>query len=188
MKLAALIIFIACFIGLGILLYDQKVDEPHAPIPEAKNEAVIEPKAAGSDMMERVNTESGNSLPSETSQASLDDLWIAAMDVPSDHKLIMAEFRKRGGVVKEEALDKDIDNIVRDHFGNDRSVFAATLKSKGLTLEEFKSQRHDLMAVQAIKGYITRGITDPIQKQKKVDEWLRGLQKSASPGAASNDD
>lgn len=188
MKLTVPILILACLIGLGILLYDGKVNESQPQVPEDKKTALVEPEGTGGNTVNGVDSESGNPHPSATTEASIDDLWAEAMDVPSDHKLIMAEFRKRGGVIKEEALEKDIESIVRDHFDNDRSAFVANLESKGLTLEEFRSQRHDLMAVQAIKGYITRGITDPVEKKEKVEEWLRGLRKSASPGVVAPDD
>ncbi|MEN3940170.1 hypothetical protein WJU23_02670 [Prosthecobacter sp. SYSU 5D2] len=188
MKWTLPILILACLIGFGIMIYDGQVNESQAQVPEDKKRVPSETVGTGDNAVNGVDSESGNPVPKPAAQASLDDLWVEAMDIPSDHKLIMAEFRKRGGVVKEEALEKDIDSIVRDHFGNDRSAFIASLKSKGLTLEEFRSQRHDLMAVQAIKGYITRGITDSVEKQEKVDEWLRGLRKSASPGTAALDE
>lgn len=188
MKLTVPILSLACFIGLAILLWDRNGNESQPQAPNVQNTPLVETKNAGNNQMHLVDLEFRNNLPSPASPTSIDDLWVEAMNVPSDHKLIMAEFRKRGGVVKDEALEKDIAAIVRDHFDNDRSAFEANLESKGLTLEEFKRQRHDMMAVQGVQSYITRGITDPIQKKEKVDEWLRGLRKSASPGAAASDE
>ena len=188
MKLTVPILSLACLVGLAILLWDRNVIESQSQVPNAQNTPLAEPKNAGSSQMHLVDLESRNPLPSPVLPTSIDDLWMEAMNIPSDHQLIMAEFRKRGGVVKDEALEKDIDSIVRDQFDNDRSAFVANLKSKGFTLEEFKRQRHDMMAVNGIQSYITRGITDPVQRKEKVDEWLRGLRKSASPGAAASEE
>lgn len=190
MKLTVPILILACLIGLGIMFYLGNVNEyqTQAQVAEDKQTAFGEPAGTGGKTKNSVEANPGRPQPSSASLPSLEDLWLEAMDVPSDRQLIMAEFRKRGGVVKEEALEKDIDSIVRDHFGNDRSAFEANLQSKGLSLEEFKRQRHDMMAVQGVQSYITRGITDPLQKKEKVEEWLRGLRKSASPGAAASDE
>lgn len=176
MKMLIPILILTSLIGLGMLLYGGKVNESQAELPEDEQTALVETGSTGNTTANAVDSESGNALSGPATQASIEDLWAEAMSIPSDHKLIMAEFRKIGGVVKEEALEKDIDTIVRDHFDNDRSAFVADLESKGSSLEEFKRQRHDMMAVQSVQSYITRGITDPVQKKEKVAEWLRGLR------------
>jgi hypothetical protein len=102
--------------------------------------------------------------------------------VVEDEKLILAEFVKLGGSIREEYVDNDINNVIRDSFGNDRAAFERDIAQKGQTVEQFRKLRRDKMIIAVIKARATKGITDRAEKERAIEKWLTELRmKSISP-------
>jgi RNA polymerase sigma factor (sigma-70 family) len=96
-----------------------------------------------------------------------------------DKELILAEFRRMGGSLTatgEDWLTKDIDNVIQKNFKNDRAAFERDLEKKGQTLEQFRTQRSEMAIISIMKARITKGITDPAEKLRAVENWLLELR------------
>ena len=121
---------------------------------------------------------------------SLDEIWSEAMGLTDDRALIMAEFKKLGGSIKNGVVDDDIETIIRSGFKGDRTAFETSLQQKGLSLEQFKEQRRDAMIVAVMQSRVTRGITDPAAKKQAIEDWLSSLRKTsaAAKGGKGSDD
>jgi transglutaminase-like putative cysteine protease len=107
-----------------------------------------------------------------------------------DRKLILAEFKRRGGAITEfgeKWLDDEIASVIRRQFNNDRAAFERDLAQKGQTLEQFRTLRGEAAIILIEKAKVTKGITDPAAKKRAIDEWLRELRAksvSSEPNAA----
>jgi RNA polymerase sigma factor (sigma-70 family) len=113
---------------------------------------------------------------------TLDQLFEEAYALPDDRALMLAEFQRMGGTIKEDFVDADITQIIRQHFGGSRSAFEESLRSKGLTFDQFRVQRREDMIIEVLKGRATRGITSAQEKQDAVESWLEQLRrKSVKP-------
>lgn len=125
---------------------------------------------------------------------TLDELWAEAESLPDDHALIVGAFKKLGGSLKEEFVDRDIEGMIQSGFKGDRDAFEAALRRKGTSLEQFREQRRETMIIAVMRSRITRGITDPSAKEKAIEEWLSTLRKEADaatarlPGARGQED
>jgi peptidyl-prolyl cis-trans isomerase SurA len=97
----------------------------------------------------------------------------AAVD---DKKLILAEFARIGGSLRQEYVEKDIDNVIRENFKNDRAAFERELARKGQSLDQFRTLRSEMMIISVMKARVTNGITDPVAKKQAVDAWLHELR------------
>jgi hypothetical protein len=108
-----------------------------------------------------------------------------------DRALILAEFAKLGGSIKEAYVDDDIDNVIRQNFGNDRAAFERDLAQKGQSLDQFRNLRREMMIISVLKARATKGITDPAAKKRAVDKWLIDLRRKSglsAPEAAAKPD
>ena len=64
-----------------------------------------------------------------------------------ERELILAEFKKLGGAVKDEFIEEDIKKIIDgDRFKGDRSKFLSELTKTGMTLKRFKELRGKIIA------------------------------------------
>lgn len=70
-----------------------------------------------------------------------------------ERELILSEFDKRGGVVKPEMIDEEINRIIRgEPYNNDRSKFLASLKEQKTTLEKFRELQSKRIAVRYMRS------------------------------------
>jgi RNA polymerase sigma factor (sigma-70 family) len=112
----------------------------------------------------------------------------AAVD---DRELILAEFKRRGGAITqfgEEWLDDEIASVIQKQFNNDRAAFEYDLAQKGQTPEQFRTLRGEAAIILIEKARVTKGIIDPVAKQRAIDAWLMELRLKAEfpePAAAA---
>lgn len=156
---------------------------PHNPPPTL---VVVEPTQGPQVSPKPLPAHPQTQLPSQqrdifTLDQVLDEAEQAAMD---DRKLILAEFRRRGGAITEfgeEWLDDGIASLIKKQFNNDRAAFERDLQEKGQTVEQFRILRGEAAIILIEKARVTKGITDPAAKKRAIDDWLQELQlKSAS--------
>lgn len=114
-------------------------------------------------------------------QATLDDLWKEAEDLPDDRALILAEFQRLGGALKEDFVDADLAAIVRDHFEGDRQAFERHLATRGQSYAQFRALRREEMIIAVLKARAAQGADDPAEKQEAINTWLTGLRRKAIP-------
>ena len=80
----------------------------------------------------------------EMEQKALNDLI--------DRKLILSEFKKMGGNIKDQYVDEAVNRFVKDRFGGERDKFLAELKKTGMTISQFREVQRDMIAINALRA------------------------------------
>jgi hypothetical protein len=80
----------------------------------------------------------------EMEQKALNDLI--------DRKLILSEFKKMGGNIKDQYVDEAVNSFVKDRFGGERDKFLDELKKNGMTISQFREVQRDMIAINALRA------------------------------------
>jgi len=139
------------------------------------------PAAAASDFQELnalkavVNGESITSAEVDTAVATQIQMWILenkndptlsqakvdakvaemkkqALSDLIDRKLILAEFKKMGGSIKETYVDTAIDEFISKRFNGNREKFNSELQKSGMTIRQFREMQREQITIQALRG------------------------------------
>lgn len=96
-----------------------------------------------------------------------------ALDDLIDRNLILTEFKRLGGNIKEQYIDEAVEGFIKDRFAGDRDKFLAELQKGGLTIAAFRDLQRDQIAIQAIRGQNSGGNSvpnTPWEKKRLYDE------------------
>ncbi|MEC9112618.1 MAG: SurA N-terminal domain-containing protein, partial [Verrucomicrobiota bacterium] len=86
-------------------------------------------------------------------QERLKSLRKNALDSLIERELILSEFIKMGGIIKDEIIDQDVQRIIDDEpFNGDRNKFLAEVKKAGTTMKRYKDQRRKILSVEIMKS------------------------------------
>jgi parvulin-like peptidyl-prolyl isomerase len=85
-------------------------------------------------------------------QKELAEVEKSALDDLIDRQLILAEFAKIGGSIKEQFIDDDINNLILQQFKGDRNSFVQELAKSGMTMKKFRDIRMKMMIVQLMRS------------------------------------
>lgn len=69
-----------------------------------------------------------------------------------DRKLILAEFKKMGGSIKETYVDTAIDEFVEKRFNGNRDRFNSELQKSGMTIRQFREMQREQITIQALRS------------------------------------
>ena len=69
-----------------------------------------------------------------------------------ERKLILSEFKKLGGEIKEHIVTDAVDKFVKDRFKGDQDKFLKELKDTGMTFPQFRKVQAEQIAVQALRS------------------------------------
>lgn len=97
----------------------------------------------------------------------------SALEDLIDRNLILSEFKKLGGQIKDQYVDEAINNFVSERFKGDRDQFMAELKKTGMTIAQFREMQRDQIAIQALRskhGGEETVPNTPWEKRAKYDE------------------
>ena len=76
-----------------------------------------------------------------------------------ERELILTEFTKIGGKIKDELVTQDVNKIINsERFDGDRDKFLKELKKAGITLKRFKDLRTKILTVELMRSRQSRGI------------------------------
>ena len=89
----------------------------------------------------------GNELMDKIRDARKD-----ALEQLVERRLIIQDFKKRGGIIPESIIEGEIQVIIDEHYGKDRSLFIKTLEALGLSLETFQDRISDKLPVRFLQG------------------------------------
>ena len=84
--------------------------------------------------------------------AKIKKIKAAALKDLIERKPILAEFKKKGGVIKRQYIDQAVDRLIRDRFKGDRQKFNDALQKSGLTLPEFRRIKKKEIIVGAMRS------------------------------------
>jgi len=75
-----------------------------------------------------------------------------ALDDLIDRKLILTEFERLGGNIKDQYVDESVSRFIQERFDGDRDKFLAELKKSGMTIAQFRDVQHDKIAIGALRS------------------------------------
>ena len=75
-----------------------------------------------------------------------------ALDDLIDRTLILSEFKKLGGVIKDQYVDESVNRFIIERFKGDKGKFMAELKKTGMTIAQFREEQRDQIAIQALRS------------------------------------
>ncbi|MDI1314183.1 peptidylprolyl isomerase [Prosthecobacter sp.] len=105
-----------------------------------------------------------------------------AIETLIDREILLAEFRKIGGVLKAQYVDDDINGIIRESFKGDRDAFVDELTKSGMTLKKFRELREKMVIMNVMRarnsGEHPPATPREVQEyyDKNVDKWREGDQ------------
>ena len=105
-----------------------------------------------------------------------------AVDSLIDRELLLAEFRKLGGVIKAQYVDDDINGIIRESFKGNRDAFVDELAKSGMSVKKFREVREKMVIMNVMRARNSgehppatpREVQDYYDKH--VDKWREGDQ------------
>jgi parvulin-like peptidyl-prolyl isomerase len=87
----------------------------------------------------------GNDLLQATRKAQTD-----ALNTLIERALILDEFKKKGYILPETAVDNQITDIIANDYNNDRTAFIKSLETQNMTLSQFREKIRERIIVQAM--------------------------------------
>jgi foldase protein PrsA len=76
----------------------------------------------------------------------------SALEDLIDRNLILSEFKKLGGQIKDQYVDESVNQFVNERFKGDKDQFMAELKKTGMTIAQFREMQRDQIAIQALRS------------------------------------
>ena len=109
------------------------------------------------------------------------DIRLRALNDLVDRQLIIQEFRKmKGAAIPQYAVDGNINGMIREQFGGDKSAFLRTIAAQGLTLDKIRKMEEEKIIVQAMRS---RQITeDPSVTPGKIESYYREHRQEWTTG------
>ena len=106
----------------------------------------------------------------------------SAIETLIDREILLAEFRKIGGVIKAQYVDDDINGIIRESFKGNRDAFVDELTKSGMTVKKFRELREKMVIMNVMRarnsGEHPPATPREVQEyyDKNVDKWREGDQ------------
>ena len=75
-----------------------------------------------------------------------------ALDSFIDNVIILDEFKTKGFTVPQALIDKDLEEDIRYRANGDHQKFAAMLDAGGISMEEYREQIRDSIAIELMKN------------------------------------
>jgi peptidyl-prolyl cis-trans isomerase SurA len=141
---------------------------------------------------------SGSNLVVKVQEAQMD-----ALNNLIERALIIQEFKDKGYSIPETVIDEQLNDVIANDFGGDRTTFIKTLQAQNMTVAQYRDQLRDRVIVQAMRNSKTQKevVISPYKIEKyyrdhqddfKVDEeikvrmiFIKKAPSEATPAAAS---
>lgn len=145
-------------------------DEVNGIAATVNGEVVTKAEVAGAVMTQTQLWLFQNQMASPAQRdAEINKIKTAALKDLIDRKLILAEFKTKGGVIKRQYIDQAVDRIIRDRFKGDRKKFNEELQKSGLTFPDFRKIQEEQIVVGAMRSQNSGGrimINTPKQREE----------------------
>ena len=105
-----------------------------------------------------------------------------AIETLIDREILLAEFRKIGGVLKAQYVDDDINGIIRESFKGNRDAFVDELTKSGMTMVKFRELRQKMVIMNVMRARNSGDHPPATPREvqdyydKNVDKWREGDQ------------
>jgi parvulin-like peptidyl-prolyl isomerase len=106
----------------------------------------------------------------------------SAVESLIDREILLAEFKKIGGVIKAQYVDDDINTIIRESFKGNRDAFVDELAKTGMSVKKFREQREKMIITNVMRARNAGENPPPTPREvedfynKHVDKWREGDQ------------
>lgn len=106
----------------------------------------------------------------------------SAIESLIDREILLAEFKKIGGVIKAQYVDDDINTIIRETFKGNRDAFVDELAKTGMSVKKFREQREKMIITNVMRARNAGENPPPTPREvedfynKHVDKWREGDQ------------
>ena len=107
----------------------------------------------------------------EELKAKMKESQDAALKDLIDRQLIIDSFKEQGFTIPEYVIEDQMQNIIREEFGGDRTAFVRTLRAQGFSLSRFREVERDKIIVQAMRQRAVR--SDFVISPDKVEAYYR---------------
>lgn len=97
------------------------------------------------------------------------EIRLKAINDLIDRQLILQEFYSQKFQMPEHYLEDQVQKVIREEFGGDRTAFVRTLQAQGYTLDKFKQIEKEKMIIQAMRSQNVKG--DTIVPESKIREY-----------------
>jgi|TARA_B110000116_G_scaffold184600_1_gene159995 parvulin-like peptidyl-prolyl isomerase len=100
-----------------------------------------------------------------------------ALDSLIERELILSEFVKLGGDIKNNIIDQDIEKIIgREPFNGNRDKFITDLRNTGMTMKRLRDMRQKVIAVEMMRSSRAKGIS-VVTPQKLTETYQEHKDK-----------
>ncbi|WP_395735479.1 peptidylprolyl isomerase [Prosthecobacter sp.] len=99
-----------------------------------------------------------------------------------DREILLAEFRKMGGVIMPRYIDEQINTIIRDVFKGNRDALVDELAKVGTSMKKYREEQEKMFIMQVMRqrhsGEHPPATPREVQEyyDKNVDKWREGDQ------------
>lgn len=107
----------------------------------------------------------------EELRAKMKESQDAALKDLVDRQLILDSFKEQGFNIPDYVLEDQVNRIIREEFGGDRTAFVRTLRAQGFTLSRFREIEREKIIVQAMRQRAVR--SDFIISPDKIEGFYR---------------
>jgi peptidyl-prolyl cis-trans isomerase SurA len=88
-----------------------------------------------------------------------------------ERTLILQEFKEKGYSFPDSVVDEQLNDIVANDFGGDRSTFIKTLEAQHLTLSQYREQLRDRIIVQAMRN--RKAMNEIVASPYKIETYYK---------------
>ena len=98
-----------------------------------------------------------------------------------DREILLTEFNRMGGQIKEQIVDDEIERIIRSEYKGDRKKFLAYLARMGVTNRKFRELTKKRLIVSVMRSQVTRNI-GPASPEEVKAEYQKVVAKMSQEG------
>ena len=98
-----------------------------------------------------------------------------------DREVLLTEFNKMGGQIKEQIVDDEINRVIRNDYKGDRKKFTNYLAKVGVTNRKFRELTRKRLIVSIMRSQVTRNI-GPATPEEVRAEYNRQIEKMRGEG------
>jgi peptidyl-prolyl cis-trans isomerase SurA len=120
--------------------------------------------------------ESGGDFANPEVQKALAGVEKDALNGLVERELILADFAKMGGIIKEQFIDDDINNLITRQFKGDREAFIIELAKSGMTMKKFRDLRLKMMVVSVMRNKHSGNLPPPTPKEVE-QEYQNSIER-----------
>jgi len=117
----------------------------------------------------------------ETAKYKIAQFKKHALETYIDNVIILDEFKTKGFTVPQSLIDKDLETDIKRRADGDRQKFATMLDAGGISMEEYREQIRDSIAIELMKNEnVNRKVTvTPVEISKYYDENISRFKTNA---------